>query len=107
MSRYVEVCWCGHDKATHFEQRHTCLGMHCDDCRMYIHRDDPDRPERTKKPEPRYAIWEDDVDVPPTPIPTPPAPGYGPAPFGPAPFKTPVVPHPFWCLCPQCYPGTP
>jgi hypothetical protein len=42
----AEICHCGHDKATHFEEKHTCLGMRCD-CEEFVHRDDP-------KPKPLY-----------------------------------------------------
>ncbi len=35
-----QQCHCGHDKATHYEEKHTCLGMLCD-CSRYTHRDDP------------------------------------------------------------------
>ncbi len=80
--RYIEQCHCGHAKATHWEEKHNCLGMLCE-CRMYIDRDDPDRKERTQAPAPvlptvnvtEYVDW---VSV------------------------TPMVPHPWWCACTDC-----
>lgn len=63
-SRYVDVCHCGHDKATHFDEKHNCLGMRCDpECRMFIHRDDPDRAERVKQPEPPRTPTTDPYDI--------------------------------------------
>lgn len=53
MNDRLEICHCGHDKATHFvhEGKYaTCLGMGCDpECRLFIDRDQTDRPERTQK----------------------------------------------------------
>lgn len=45
----VTVCHCGHDVATHFEEKHTCLGMRCD-CEKYTHRDDPLPKKRAVRP---------------------------------------------------------
>ncbi len=80
MSGWAEVCHCGHDKTTHFEARGSCLGVHCNDCQIYVHRDDPDRPERAK---PTKVTVERE-----TPYPR---------------FVTPVT-HPTWCTCPVCFP---
>lgn len=82
MSMYIEVCHCGHDRVSHFECKHTCLGMHCE-CRMYIHRDDPDRAERMKDPNAPKPWTDAERDLP-----------------------TPVI-HPVWCTCPDCYPAGP
>lgn len=35
-----QICHCGHDRATHFEQKYTCLGMLCA-CPEYVHEDAP------------------------------------------------------------------
>lgn len=58
---YVEVCHCGHNKATHFEEKHTCLGMLCD-CKKYIDRDDPLPSEIKAAPRvPEFDLdWDDD-----------------------------------------------
>ncbi len=83
VQQYVEVCHCGCAKATHWEEKHNCLGMQCE-CRMYIDRDDPDRKERTKKAQ-ATPLPFDDIDTgdpPPTPIPS-------------TPVVTPRLPYPF------------
>ncbi len=56
---YVEICHCGHNKATHFEEKHTCLGMLCD-CKRYTDRDDP-LPSEMKAAAP-FPNWENDFD---------------------------------------------
>lgn len=38
-------CHCGHAKETHFEKKHTCLGIHCE-CRKYQLYSDPYVSER-------------------------------------------------------------
>ena len=81
-SIYVEVCHCGHDIATHFDEKHACLGMHCD-CPKYVHRDDPDtRKQVLSYAPPAHPDRDRDTD----------------------PIITPVV-HPLWCTCATCYPG--
>ncbi len=78
MSIINTSCHCGHDEASHYECEGTCLGVHCE-CLKYIHRDDPDRRDRTQKP----FVWPRlDTPVPPTPVPTT---------------------HPMWCTCPDCF----
>lgn len=37
---WAQVCHCGHDRSSHFEEKHTCLGVLCS-CEVYTHRDDP------------------------------------------------------------------
>lgn len=60
----AEICHCSHDKATHFEGQHTCLGMRCD-CTAYVHRDDP----APVKPAPPVRVHvDDDWAVPVDPI---------------------------------------
>lgn len=85
----VQICHCGHDKDTHFERRHTCLGVHCE-CLAFVHRDDPDRPERTAKRNPRPDGWD---GVPDCAYPDPQDS-----------IVTPLV-HPSWCMCGQCIVG--
>ncbi len=74
---YVEVCHCSHDRDSHFERRDTCLGRGCD-CRLYVHRDDPDKAERHPKPAPKAPSTDplDDDGAFPTPA-------YPWGPFGP------------------------
>jgi hypothetical protein len=78
MSGYVELCHCGHDKSTHFEKTHTCLGMRCD-CTAYL---DRDRPKPAPPPPPKPAPHVDDGwdDVSP-------------------------ITHPSGCVCIVCYVG--
>lgn len=45
-----ETCKCSHDKATHFDEKHACLGMLCD-CSAYVDQNTPDPP--AVRPEPR------------------------------------------------------
>ncbi len=86
---YLEVCHCGHNKVTHFEEKHTCLGMLCD-CKRYIDRDDP-KPSAIKAAAPVHPIdwgdvWDDDgpITLPMIPIP---------------------VSHSKGCMCPLCAAG--
>ncbi len=83
-SRYVTVCHCGHDKSTHHEEQHTCLGMLCD-CTRYVDRDDP-KPQAMKAapPVPELDIEE---ECPPT------------LPMFPA---APAYPHAVGCTCAVC-----
>lgn len=74
------ICHCGHDKATHFEQEHTCLGMLCD-CPSYADREVP-RPKA--KPVIAYPV----IDLLPDD-------------FDPCP-DTPRMAHPAGCICAIC-----
>lgn len=57
----LTVCHCGHDRDTHYESAHTCLGMLCD-CKAYHDRERPlPKPVRVAAPPP------DDAEAPPTP----------------------------------------
>jgi hypothetical protein len=56
------LCHCGHDVSTHFDGKHTCLGMLCD-CTSFRNRDLPDPP----KPKARVALPVDDGWSDPTP----------------------------------------
>jgi hypothetical protein len=57
-----EICHCGHDKATHFENKHTCLASACS-CRRY--RSDaitdpepaPVTPRRPARTDPWRGFW--------------------------------------------------
>lgn len=53
-----EVCACGHDKATHYEKKHTCLGMACD-CVRYRDENAP-KEKDTVRSMPASAIDDDD-----------------------------------------------
>ena len=99
-SRYVQVCHCGHDKDTHYECEHTCLGMQCD-CQKYIDRDDEDDPKArapVKKVPFRSMFLDDDIPFPTPRVPTSPLP----APFITPLLPTPVQPHPLSCMCAVC-----
>ncbi len=53
MNGRIEVCHCGHDKDTHHQKKHACLGMGCDpECHTFVDRNDLDRPERIQRPTP-------------------------------------------------------
>lgn len=41
VNKYVEICHCGHDRATYHEGGGACLGMLCNDCKAYCDRDTP------------------------------------------------------------------
>ena len=57
MNKYREICKCGHDKATHHEGKHDCLGMFCNDCRKYRNEWEEDPPPTPRTP---TADWADD-----------------------------------------------
>jgi hypothetical protein len=78
VSRYIEICHCGHDKATHFEKTHTCLGTSCD-CTAYLDRDTP-KPPKPPPPKPAPHVDDNWDDVSP-------------------------VTHPSGCICVLCYIG--
>ncbi len=76
---FATICHCGHDKATHFQEEHTCLGMRCD-CQVYADRDVP-------KPVPKHVIKVTDIDLVDD--------------FDPCP-DTPRMAHPAGCICAIC-----
>lgn len=78
MNGYIRVCHCSHDISSHYEEKHTCLGMLCD-CAAYADRDDP-KPKKVTKTAPAPAPVHD------------PDPG----------IATPVLPHAMWCTCATC-----
>lgn len=63
IQQYKQVCSCGHDKATHHEGQHNCLGVYCE-CKSF-HKEGTPAPVVTKAPlppPPEYdedAIWDD------------------------------------------------
>lgn len=44
----LEICVCGHNKATHFKEKHTCLGMLCE-CKEYVDRNTPPKERLTQE----------------------------------------------------------
>jgi len=94
-----EVCHCGHDKTTHYQEQGrgpfgACLARGCDDCRCYA---------SDVKPKPAYDVplkmssrsWIDLIDLSPaipTPTPTPPY-GFGYGGNMPTPAPAPAVPQ--------------
>lgn len=64
--RYVTVCHCGHDKASHFEEKHTCLGMLCE-CKAYADRDKPPPPKPKAIVYPVINPFDDFDNCPDTP----------------------------------------
>lgn len=83
----LRICHCGHDRDSHFESKHTCLGMLCD-CRSYRDRDIP-----LPKPPPRQkaiampAPDDDDDTGDPPPSTQPPST---------------LRMHPVGCICAAC-----
>ncbi len=75
---WAQVCHCGHDRASHFEGKHTCLGMLCD-CRAYADREVP-KP-KAGPAYPKINPMPDDFDPSP---------------------DTPRMPCPPGCVCPAC-----
>ncbi len=69
----LRICHCSHDISSHFEGKHTCLGMLCD-CTSFRNRDVP-----LPKPLPRVKA---------TPMP--------------APDDVDPITHPTGCLCSVC-----
>lgn len=70
--KYVEVCHCGHHRATHYQERRNCLGVLCDCPRFAdrLHEDKPSRVPRrvVKRAVPEAPIttpdlWPDDYDT--------------------------------------------
>ncbi len=61
-----QMCRCSHHRATHFEGKGACLGMHCDDCHEY--RDDTKPvPPPAPSTEPLNEGFADSDDPPSTP----------------------------------------
>ncbi len=73
----LRICHCSHDRDTHYESQHSCLGMLCD-CTSYRDRDVP-----LPKPVKAAPVVEEESPV------------------------TPRVSHPQWCTCPACMFGGP
>lgn len=61
----LQICHCSHDIASHFKDKHTCLGMLCD-CTKFRNRDVP-LPPPVKAIKRIAPIDDDDGDPPPTP----------------------------------------
>jgi hypothetical protein len=63
---YRETCHCSHDKATHFEGKYNCLGVHCNDCKSYRNEWGPVKPPEDSiippPPETEPTVDDDDHD---------------------------------------------
>ena len=55
---YRHTCHCGHDRDTHFERRHACLGMRCD-CDAYVNEHAPKRTQQIPAAQPIPDPWGD------------------------------------------------
>lgn len=67
MNAVRQICHCGHDIDTHFESKHACLGMGCDDCKSYRDALAPDPTVRKKPVHPdrwRDGYWWNDRRMP-------------------------------------------
>lgn len=64
---YIEVCHCGHHRATHLEERRNCLGLLCD-CVRFADRLEEERPRPLRRgtgPSSDQIVdpWPDDYDT--------------------------------------------
>ena len=67
-ANWRERCHCSHDRATHHEGRHNCLGLYCD-CRTYRNEWGPVKPKEDSvippppETDPDFDDEDDDDDV--------------------------------------------